>query len=220
MVGMNTIFVIDDSRVFLKYITTTLESNNFSVIACKTSSTAIKEIEKVNPDCILTDLEMPELRGDKLCKLLKESETLNHIPVLMLTSKTGDDALVQAITAGADDYLLKTANEKVIMIKIKSMLRLKQLQADNVRLKQFEAVKSVIARYNHEINNILTILMGHQRKLSDLCADENIQVYDVLSKIGENYSRMSKLIKSLNRLSSFSEDKYSDDVKILRLDDE
>lgn len=56
---MNTIFVIDDSRVFLKYITTTLENNNFKVIDCKTSSSAIEEIEKANTDCILTDFEMP-----------------------------------------------------------------------------------------------------------------------------------------------------------------
>lgn len=137
----------------------------------------------------------------------------------MLTSKTGDDALIQAISAGADDYLLKTASENVIMIKIKSMLRLKQLQADNVKLKQLEAVKSVIARYNHEVNNILTILIGHQRKLVDFCTEENVQAQEDLKKVGENYSRMSKLIKGLNRVSTFSEDDYSKDVKILRLDD-
>ena len=43
---------------------------------------------------------MPELRGDELCKLLRDSESLKHIPVLMLTLRTDDDALVQAITAG------------------------------------------------------------------------------------------------------------------------
>lgn len=106
------------------------------------------------------------------------------------------------------------------MIKIQSMLRLKKLQADNIKLKQLEAVKTVIARYNHEINNIHAILMGHQRKLVDFCADENIHVHDVLDKVGENYSRMSKLIKSLNRISSFSQDDYTDDIKMLRLNDD
>ena len=72
------------------------------------------------PDLILTDLMMPEMDGYELCRRVRESEVLNHIPIIIITAKSGGKERVCGLEVGADAYLEKPFNAEELNIRITS----------------------------------------------------------------------------------------------------
>ncbi len=73
-------------------------------------------------DLIISDVMMPEMDGITLCKQLKSKPETHHIPLILLTAKSGKDSMIQALKAGADDYLEKPVHLDILLIKVKRLL--------------------------------------------------------------------------------------------------
>ena len=74
------------------------------------------------PDLILTDLMMPGMDGFDLCREIRSSIVLNHIPIIIITAKSEDVDKVQGLEAGADAYLLKPFNTDELYVRIAKLL--------------------------------------------------------------------------------------------------
>jgi len=213
----NKILIIDDSKVFLNYITELLNSSDLTDIKLRLihdSRTAIYAAEEFKPDLILTDLEMPHLNGHLICKEIKNHPALSTTPVMMLTSDNSEDQLIKAIHFGADDYLYKSSKKEVVLIKIKSMLRYKNLVKENIKLKQLEAINALIAISNHEFNNALFISNGLIHKLKKTCKEEHLAT---ISKIENTNKRMEKVVKKLSDIKDINYEDYEADIKMLKI---
>ncbi|MBO9573103.1 MAG: response regulator, partial [Chitinophagaceae bacterium] len=79
------------------------------------------------PDLIITDVMMPKMDGNELCKKIKTDERTSHIPVIMLTAKAAVEQQIEGIENGADVYLTKPFNIQVLQSYVKSILRSKEL---------------------------------------------------------------------------------------------
>jgi YesN/AraC family two-component response regulator len=87
---------------------------------------ALKKIKKSHPDMIISDIMMPHMDGYNLCNTIKGSIETSHIPVILLTSKTSDEAVVAGLNTGADAYIGKPFNLKELDLHIRNILRYRE----------------------------------------------------------------------------------------------
>ena len=73
-----TVFIIDDSKVFLKYMKMALADENLNVVTFEEEMGHLDALTAANPDIILTDYEMPKITGPEICKLVKKCENLRN----------------------------------------------------------------------------------------------------------------------------------------------
>ncbi|MDR2498459.1 MAG: helix-turn-helix domain-containing protein [Tannerellaceae bacterium] len=96
--------------------------------------TALREI----PDFILSDVMMPRLDGIQMSRKLKSDIRTSHIPLILLTAKSGDDSKMEGLAAGADDYIVKPFNHEMLEIKMRNLLetrnRNRQLFNEQIRI--------------------------------------------------------------------------------------
>ena len=210
------ILIVDDSKTFLMHITSLLDGEEtIEIKTIQNPTEAVGIAKEWKADVFLTDFEMPEITGPELCKVFKEDESLRNIPIMMLTSKEGDAPLITAIHSGADDYICKSSSKEVILIKVKSMIRQRRMAQENVKAKQFEAIRSLVVTANHEFNNALTISNGALRK-----AKKNIdqKPIDEIEKAVECNARIRKVVEQLTNLTTFEEEDYIGGVSMLKLE--
>ena len=119
------ILVIDDNPDIGALLSDML-SDKYIVITCQDGAEGIRLARKYVPDLIICDVMMPEMDGMECCRCLKTDVSTSHIPVLMLTACAMDEQRVTGYEVGADGYLAKPFNAKVLLARIKNLLESRQ----------------------------------------------------------------------------------------------
>lgn len=120
-----TVLVVEDSADVREYIRGALEPL-YDVHEAKDGERGIKKAKKIIPDIIVSDVMMPGPDGLELCRTLKTDIETSHIPIILLTARTSDDDIVAGLETGADDYLAKPFNTKILINRIKNLIRLRR----------------------------------------------------------------------------------------------
>jgi len=102
-----TILVIDDSRTIRKTAENLLQKEGFQIITADDGFDALPKIANNPIDLIFVDIMMPRIDGYQVCSILKQNQSLKHIPVVMLSSKDGLFDKARGRAVGADHYLTK-----------------------------------------------------------------------------------------------------------------
>jgi len=119
------ILVVEDHADIREFIVENLKDYFFIEQAengKKGLETALKNI----PDLVITDIVMPKMDGTELCKILKTDEKTSHIPVVMLTGKSGIDDRLTGLETGADAYLTKPFNIKELRLQVSNLIEQRQ----------------------------------------------------------------------------------------------
>ena len=116
------VMVVDDSVPVRKVTTRFLEREGFESLAAKDGADAMNKLQDIVPDLMLLDIEMPNMDGFEVLSKLRLNERLQHIPVIMITSRTGTKHRERALSLGANRYLGKPYQESVLMQTIRELL--------------------------------------------------------------------------------------------------
>lgn len=121
---MRQILSVDDSSVMRKIIGRTVEVLGYQLAEASNGLEALDLLEKHHQDIelIILDVNMPEMDGFTLLEKIKSSEKLKHLPVMMVTTESDRARIVQAIQAGAVNYVCKPFRQEDLMSKIASSL--------------------------------------------------------------------------------------------------
>lgn len=119
---VKTIMVVDDSITVRKVTTRLLERNEMHVITAKDGVDALAAMQDTKPDLLLLDIEMPRMDGFELARHMRRSEELNHLPIIMITSRTGSKHRKQAIELGVRGYMGKPYKEDELLEGIQTVL--------------------------------------------------------------------------------------------------
>jgi len=207
LLSFHKILIVDDSRSTLAALKSQIESPQCSVSTALSVAEAWPILEQDTFDCILSDFEMPGASGPEFCQRIKADQRLASTPVIILTSLSHTENLLTAIDAGADDFISKDSDMKIIQAKIKAMIRIKTIQDEVTKLRRVEGIKQIIATYNHEFNNPLTIAVGNLMWLKRICKDH--EQLACIERLHEALGRMSDVVKKIRELRDYVEKNYT-----------
>ena len=118
------ILAVDDEPVNMQVLSNIFKVHNISIVKAYNGNQALEFIDSERkPDIILLDIMMPGMNGYELCGIIREKYPANQLPVIMLTAKNQITDLVNALDAGANDYLVKPAPRGVLVSHIKKLVR-------------------------------------------------------------------------------------------------
>jgi chemosensory pili system protein ChpA (sensor histidine kinase/response regulator) len=116
------IMVVDDSITVRKVTTRLLERYGFDVVTAKDGVDAMSQLQDRIPDVMLLDIEMPRMDGFELARHIRNDERLRHIPITMITSRSGDKHRERAMQIGVNHYLGKPFQEHELLITIHRLI--------------------------------------------------------------------------------------------------
>ena len=104
------VLLVDDNNFSLKLLQKQLEDSGYEVTTAVDGIKALNVVRTTPPDIILLDVMMPRLDGYKVCKLLRMDERFTTLPIIMLTSKAGEEDRMLGLELGVNDFILKNAD--------------------------------------------------------------------------------------------------------------
>ena len=150
---MAKILLIDDSRLIAHVAKTILTKRGHEVILAQDGLAGLEAAKSQQPDIILLDLIMPVMDGYEVCKALKQEDSTEEIPVIMLTSKAEPADKVKGLEMGALDYVTKPFDEGELVARVNIHVRLKELyeavQDKNRQLQELANRDGLTGLYNH-----------------------------------------------------------------------
>jgi len=130
------ILVADDNRDMRAYLKSLLDPHAH-VTVCADGEAAFALLERDPPDLLLSDVMMPHLDGFGLIARIRASAALRHLPVMLLSARAGEEAKVEGLQAGADDYLVKPFAASELLARVRGQVALsrerRRLQAEAAR---------------------------------------------------------------------------------------
>ena len=109
------ILLVDDEVELVNSLKDFLEANGYAVVTALDGSAALEVAKNARPDLILLDLMLPKLGGQRVCRLLKSDQDLSHIPIVVLTARSGQEDLAMVMESGADSYLVKPISPQALL---------------------------------------------------------------------------------------------------------
>lgn len=117
------ILVVDDERQITRVLRTTLESHGYEVTIAQDGIEALRTYEHGAPDLVITDLSMPRMDGVELTRAIR---LLGETPIIVLSVREQDQTKVDALDAGADDYMTKPFSSPELLARVRVQLRRKR----------------------------------------------------------------------------------------------
>ncbi|MFY7994193.1 MAG: response regulator [Bacteriovoracaceae bacterium] len=114
------ILIVDDEAQLRKLLTLTLEANGYKVVEARNGQEAVSFAATHRPELIILDLGLPDIKGQEALRLIRE---WSEIPVIILSVQDDSETIVEALTAGADDYMTKPFDANELMARVKVCLR-------------------------------------------------------------------------------------------------
>lgn len=166
------VLVVDDEEKNVKLFKAILSHEGLEVIVASNGQTALQLVEERLPDLILLDVMMPGMNGFDVCRRLKKEARTQMIPVLMVTALKEKEDRIMALHAGADDFLSKPIDGTELVVRVKSLLRIKryydeltaknrQIHEKNIKIEKMEDLKErLFHMVIHDLRSPLTSMLG------------------------------------------------------------
>ncbi|MBN2523569.1 MAG: hybrid sensor histidine kinase/response regulator, partial [Bacteroidales bacterium] len=157
--GKYSILIVDDVAKNIQLVAKFLVHEGYDLFFAQSGESAIKQIETRTFDLILLDIMMPGMDGFEVCTKIKSQERSKDIPVIFLTAKTDDEAIVKGFDIGGVDYITKPFNPTELTARVKTHL---QLRNRELELKQLNNTKdTLLSVISHDLRtpffNIMSI---------------------------------------------------------------
>lgn len=123
------ILIVEDEPDVVRLLAFHLQRAGYRVTHASDGLTAINQAFDQKPDLVLLDLMLPKLHGLEVCRLLKQSPTSRHIPVIMVTALTGLDDKLKGFGCGADDYVTKPFEIRELLACIAQHLQMSETRS-------------------------------------------------------------------------------------------
>ncbi len=122
IIDKEVLLLAEDDDDMRNYLTESL-SDDYHVISVANGSKALELAKEINPDIIVSDVLMPGLRGDEVCRMLKSSMETSHIPFILLSALSEKENIILGLESGANDYIIKPFDFNILKARIRNILQ-------------------------------------------------------------------------------------------------
>ena len=185
------ILVVEDDQASIKLLDVTLRAAGHQMVVASNGREALKVLAEQPIRFVISDWEMPEMSGPELCRAIRSAEFGRYIYTILLTGRTGDEALIEGLSAGADDFVHKPFNRQELALRIRTGERIVTLETRDLTI--FAMARLAESR-DPESGAHLERVRNYSRTL----AEDLSRQPDYAGTIDENYVRLIYLTSPLH----------------------
>lgn len=186
--------IVEDSPVDRLLLSQMLKKQEaINTIEVNTGLECLSVLEESRVDLILLDFMMPNMNGNEVLKAVRKKYNSIQLPIILVTGKTDDETMIESFLLGANDYITKPLKPEVALSRIKTHLRMADISDQMIDAQKLDALKSLVATYNHELNNPLAIALNCI-SIKDWQSSESTR-----KNLEDSLWRMSDIIKNIGR---------------------
>ncbi len=214
----NKILVVEDDNDTLFILNKLLTKNNYKVFTSTNGQDAFNMLNEVEPEVILADWTMPVMDGLELCNIIKKDEKYKLIYFIILTARASLKDRVTGLDIGADDFLVKPVQNQELLARIRSGIRIHNLQNELKNIEHNKALIEMACTIGHKINNPLSSLLVSVKNIEGELGAKKSNFEEELFIINQSIERIKTLANDLAHLQNPQIIDYSSDNKMLKLD--
>ena len=219
MIEKDKILVVEDERDTRFILEKLLTKNNFEVLTANNGQEALVALETFEPKVILADWTMPVMDGLELCNQIKNNEKFKIIYYIILTARTSLRDRVTGLDVGADDFLMKPIENQELIARIRSGVRIFNLQRELKSIEHSKAVIELACTIGHKINNPLSSLKLALNDLKENISDKGTEQTDEdFQIIQQAIDRIQTFVQQLTKLENPEIINYTDQSKMIKFD--
>jgi signal transduction histidine kinase len=181
--------IAEDNSDMRGYIKSLLVSQ-YDVIAASNGEEALRAIREFSPDLVLTDVMMPQMDGFELLRELRGDPATRAIPVILLSARAGEEASIEGLETGADDYLTKPFTARELLARINS-----HVEMARVRREALEAVRRSEAELRQNQAKLEALIVELERSNDELSQFSYLVAHDLESPVRTIRSFVELLIQ-------------------------
>jgi len=131
------LLIVEDDKDIVELVRYNLEKEGYQVASSGDGLSALSVIKKSAPDLVILDLMLPKLSGLEVCREIRREQTLNRLPILMLTARGDEADRVVGLEMGADDYVTKPFSPRELVARVRALLRRSEPAGDPEKAIEF-----------------------------------------------------------------------------------
>jgi len=185
MAAPSKILIVDDEPFNVDLLEQQLEELGYETVSATNGQEALDKVATETPDLILLDVMMPIMDGFTVCRILKDSDETRLIPIVIMTALGAVEDRIKGIEAGADDFLTKPVDERELLARIQTTLRLKHTV--DYKLGELGRIKDHFAKFVPETVQRLIAANPAAPELAKRERDVSVLFLDISS-----YSQLSE----------------------------
>jgi two-component system KDP operon response regulator KdpE len=152
------VLVVDDEPQITRVLRTTLSGQGFMVRTAGDGDEALEVMREWTPDLVITDLAMPNLTGLELCRRIRSK---SHVPIIVLSVRGEEKTKVEALDAGADDYVTKPFNMNELLARVRAGLRRTAMSSQEIDVKKID-----VGDFHIDLESRLVLVNGREVRLT------------------------------------------------------
>ncbi len=204
------ILIVEDNDELREYLRNTL-SDDYTIQVCSDGKQALDIVKEYMPNMIISDIMMPEMRGDELCHKLKNDIETSHIPIILLTALNNDRNIIEGLKTGADEYIVKPFNIGILRATIANILTNRSLLRHKYANLELNDEESDTACINCSTDIDWKFISTVKKSVEDNMDNSSFTV-DVLCNL-LNMSRTS----FYNKIKALTDQAPADYIRLIRL---
>ncbi len=190
------ILLVEDNEELRNYLKETLQVS-YKIFEAKDGNQGLKECLRILPDVVISDVMMPNKNGVDMCRDIKTDVRISHIPVILLTARSSFDHKIEGLKTGADAYIVKPFNMRLVEVQIANLLesrkKLKERFANDISILPNEISSS--SADDRFLEKAIKIVESHM-------GDSEFSVNDFITEIGMSRSSLHLKLKALTNKST------------------
>lgn len=216
-----TLLVAEDNPEVAQIIYSTLK-DQYNVFFAENGKRALKLLEDRQYDCVISDIEMPEMTGDEFVENARKQTEWKSIPIIMLSSHGDEDTIVKLLKAGANDYVQKPFRREILLSRIQAQINAFKGTTWNTKMEKLQELGQLVSGIGHQGKNrigrvgsnyplLIKIATDLAKKLETTNPEESKRLQDKIEAVGglidKGYRQTVDLFKAIDRYASGSDKK-------------
>jgi sigma-B regulation protein RsbU (phosphoserine phosphatase) len=215
---MDKVLIVEDEKDTRFILERLLAKDNYEIKSAQNGEDALALLKIFSPKVIVADWTMPQMDGLQLCNIVKATEKYKSIYFIVLTARASLKDRVTGLDVGADDFLVKPIENQELLARIRSGIRIFNLQSELKSIEHNKAVVELACTLGHKINNPLSsLIISTQNLEAELSNGNNNNYKEDFYLVRESIKRIQKFVKALQNLENPEFIDYDLDNKMLKI---